>query len=88
MVESGFHRNFQRRLLVTCTWEQQAERLMIRNGLTQEQARQRIALQMPLGEKRAFATDIIDNSGVLEHTRLQVDTLFEDLDQTAWTTSH
>ncbi|MEW5976306.1 MAG: dephospho-CoA kinase [Acidobacteriota bacterium] len=75
MVESGFHRNFQRRLLVTCTWEQQ-------------QARQRIALQMPLGEKRAFATDIIDNSGTLEHTRLQVDTLFEDLDQTAWTTSH
>jgi len=56
-------------------------------GLTQEQARQRVALQMPLEEKRAVATDIIDNSGTLEHTRLLVDTLFEDLEPTAWTTS-
>ena len=87
MIESGFHRNFQRLVLVTCTMEQQAERLMTRNGLSQEQARHRIALQMPLEEKRAFATDIIDNSGTPERTRMQVDALFEDLDQTAWTTS-
>ena len=88
MIESGFHRNFQRLVLVTCTMEQQAERLMTRNGLSQEQARQRIALQMPLEEKRGFATDIIDNSGTPERTRMQVDALFEDLEQTAWTTSH
>ena len=87
MIESGFHRNFQRLVLVTCTMEQQAERLMTRNGFTQEQARQRIASQMPLEEKRAFATDIIDNSGTPERTRMQVDALFEDLEQTAWTTS-
>lgn len=87
MIESGFHRNFQRLVLVTCTMEQQAERLMTRNGLSQEQARQRIALQMPLEDKRAFATDIIDNSGTPERTRMQVDALFEDLEQTAWTTS-
>ena len=87
MIESGFHRNFQRLVLVTCTMEQQAERLMTRNGLSQEQARQRIALQMPLEEKRAFATDIIDNSGTPERTRMQVDAVFEDLEQTAWTTS-
>ena len=87
LIESGFHRNFQRLVLVTCTLEQQVERLMTRNGLTLEQARQRIALQMPLEEKRAFATDIIDNSGTPERTRMQVDALFEDLKQTAWTTS-
>ncbi len=87
MIESGFHRNFQRLVLVTCTMEQQAERLMTRNGLSQEQARHRIALQMPLEEKRAFATDIIDNSGTPERTRMQVDAVFEDLEQTAWTTS-
>lgn len=86
MIESGFHRNFQRLVLVTCTMEQQAERLMTRNGLLQDQARQRIALQMPLEEKRAFATDIIDNSGTPERTRMQVNALFEDLEQTAWTT--
>ena len=88
MIESGFHRNFRRLVLVTCTLAQQVERLMTRNGLTQEQARQRIALQMPLEQKRAFATDIIDNSGTHERTRMQVDALFEDLERTAWTTSH
>ena len=61
---------------------------MNRNGLSQEQAQQRIALQMPLEDKRVFATDIIDNSGTAENTRRQVDILFEDLERTAWTTSH
>ena len=88
MIESGFHRRFSRLVLVTCTLEQQMERLMTRNRLIEEQARQRIALQMPLEKKRAFATDIIDNSGSKERTRMQVDVLFEDLEHTAWTTSH
>jgi dephospho-CoA kinase len=88
MIESGFHRNFRRLVLVTCTLAQQVERLMTRNGLTQEQAWQRVALQMPLEEKRAFATDIIDNSGTQEGTRTQVNVLFENLERTAWTTSN
>lgn len=87
MIESGFHQHFRRLVLVVCTLEQQVERLMARNRLTEEQARQRIALQMPLAEKRAFATDIVDNSGTEEQTRIQVDALFEDLERTAWTTS-
>ena len=87
MIESGFHRNFRRLVLVTCSLTQQVERLMTRNGLTREQALQRIALQMPLEQKRGFATDIIDNSGTHERTRMQVDVLFEDLERTAWTTS-
>ena len=85
MIESGFHRNFRRLVLVTCSLAQQVERVMTRNGLTQDQAQQRIALQMPLEQKRAFATDIIDNSGTPERTRMQVDALFEDLERTAWT---
>lgn len=84
MIESGFHRDFRRLILVTCTLPQQVNRLMARNGLSHEQALQRIALQMPLDEKRAFATDIIDNSGTIEETRLQVNALFEDLERTAW----
>lgn len=88
MIESGLHHDFQRLILVTCTLEQQVGRLMNRNGLSLEQAQQRIALQMPLEDKRVFATDIIDNSGTAENTRRQVDILFEDLERTAWTTSH
>jgi len=88
MIESGYHRNFRRLVLVTCSLAQQVERLMARNGLTQEQARQRIALQMPLEQKRRFATDVIDNSGAEERTRIQVDALFEDMERTTWTASH
>jgi len=88
MIESDMHKSFQRLILVICGVEQQLERLMARNGLSLEEARQRIALQMPLEQKRAFATDIIDNSGTYEKTRMQVDALFEDLERTAWTTSH
>jgi len=87
MIESGFHRNFRRLVLVTCSLAQQVERLMSRNGLTREQALQRISLQMPLDQKRVFATDIIDNSGTHERTQMQVDALFEDLERTAWTAS-
>ncbi len=88
MIESDMHKSFQRLILVICRVEQQLERLMDRNGLSLEEARQRIASQMPLEDKRAFATDIIDNSGTLENTQRQVDALFKDLERTAWTTSH
>jgi dephospho-CoA kinase len=88
MIESGYHRNFRRLVLVTCSLAQQVERLMARNGLTQEQAQKRIALQMPLEQKRRFATDVIDNSGTEERTRIQVDALFEDMERTTWTASH
>jgi len=88
MIESGYHRNFRRLVLVTCSLAQQVERLMARNGLTQEQAQKRIALQMPLEQKRRFATDVIDNSGAEERTRIQVDALFEDMERTTWTASH
>jgi dephospho-CoA kinase len=88
MIESGYHRTFRRLVLVTCSLAQQVERLMARNGLTQEQAQKRIALQMPLEEKRRFATDVIDNSGTEERTRIQVDALFENMERTTWTASH
>lgn len=50
----------------------QLSRLMQRDGLTQEQAEQRVAAQMPLGEKRGMASHVIENSGRLEDTRRQV----------------
>lgn len=88
MIESGLHKSFQRLILVTCTLEQQVARLMGRNALSEEEARQRIGLQMPLADKVPFATDIIDNSGRMEQTLRQVDALFQDLELTVWTTLH
>ena len=56
----------------------QLRRLLERGGLTDEQARQRIAAQMPLDQKRALADHVIDNRGTPEETRRQVETIYRD----------
>lgn len=45
----------------------QLERFMKRNGYSEEESRRRIALQMPIDEKKARATWVIDNSLDLKH---------------------
>jgi dephospho-CoA kinase len=54
----------------------QLRRLQERDGLTLEEARQRIAAQMPLDEKRARADVVIDNSGSRESTQRQVEAIY------------
>jgi len=54
----------------------QQRRLIERGGLTAEEARQRIAAQMPLDEKRALADYVIDNTGRPESTRRQVEAIY------------
>jgi dephospho-CoA kinase len=54
----------------------QLRRLQERDGLSVEEARQRIAAQMPLDEKRARADVVIDNSGSRESTRRQVEAVY------------
>lgn len=49
--------------LVYAEEETQLERLMIRNKLSEKQAKDRIISQMPLGKKKKKATRIIDNNG-------------------------
>ena len=54
----------------------QLRRLNERDGLTVDEARQRIAAQMPLDEKRARADVVIDNSGSRDNTRRQVEAIY------------
>jgi dephospho-CoA kinase len=54
----------------------QLRRIQDRDGLSAEAARQRIAAQMPLDEKRARADHAIDNSGDREDTRRQVEAIY------------
>jgi len=84
MIESGFHTSFQYLILVTCTPEQQIERLRIRNGLPEGEARLRMAAQLPLVEKKSLADWVIDNSGPLEETQAQVDRLWRELTDRVW----
>lgn len=48
-------------------------RLMARNNYSEEEAKMRIASQMPLAEKIKLADVVIDNSGDLLHTKVQVE---------------
>jgi dephospho-CoA kinase len=54
----------------------QFRRLVERGGLTDDQARQRIAAQMPLDQKRNLADHVIDNRGSREETRRQVEAIY------------
>ncbi|WP_345976307.1 dephospho-CoA kinase [Sulfurimonas sp. HSL3-7] len=45
----------------------QLKRFMKRNGYSEEESKRRIASQMPIDEKKARATWVIDNSGNLKH---------------------
>ncbi len=50
---------------------------MERDGITKEEARKMVELQIPLAEKRRFADYIINNDGTREETETQVRKLFE-----------
>eukprot|EP01065_Artemidia_motanka_P011217 TRINITY_DN16029_c0_g1_i1.p2 TRINITY_DN16029_c0_g1~~TRINITY_DN16029_c0_g1_i1.p2 ORF type:complete len:232 (+),score=56.99 TRINITY_DN16029_c0_g1_i1:56-751(+) len=59
-------------LVVDVSDELQIERLVARNGYTQEHARERAAAQMPKAKKAALADYVVDNNGTRESTREQV----------------
>lgn len=78
LIENRLHEGLAGVILVSCPEDVQRARLMARNGLTEAQARERIASQMSLTQKRPFATWIIDNGGDLEATRAQVEKVISE----------
>lgn len=79
MIESGGYKRFDKLIVVWCDEEKQLERLMKRNGLTEEEALKRIKAQMPQEEKKKYADFLIDTSGSFQETREQVISVFEKL---------
>lgn len=74
IVEAGFHQNLDGLVVAWCTPEQQLARLLAR-GLSEADARRRIAAQLPVAEKLRNATEKIDCSHSIEETRRQVEAL-------------
>lgn len=64
---------------VTARPEQQLERLMQIRGLSEQDARARLAVQPSLAEWLPRVNVVIDNSGSLEHTRYQVERAWRDV---------
>lgn len=73
LIESGHADICDEVWLVTAPEESQVARLMVRNDLTDDEARKRVAAQPPLEPKIARADRIIANSGSLEQLRATVE---------------
>lgn len=82
LVEAGYHKKLDGLVVAWCKPEQQVERLRAR-GLGEEEAKRRIAAQMPVEEKLRLATEKIDCSGTMDETRKQVNDFAERLRQAA-----
>jgi dephospho-CoA kinase len=74
LIESGIHEKLDGLIVAWCSPQQQLERLVTR-GLTEAEARRRIAAQLPVEEKLRLATEKIDCTDSLEQTRRQVEAL-------------
>lgn len=77
LIECGWHQKVDEVWLVVLPVEKQIMRTMKRSGMTAEAVQARIAAQMPLDEKKKYATLVIDNSGAWEETEKQVITAWE-----------
>ena len=73
LFESKYDYMFDEVMLVYVSRQTQLQRLMNRDGITLEQAEQRIAAQLPIDEKRKLASVIIDNSGIFADTERQIE---------------
>jgi dephospho-CoA kinase len=85
LIEAGYYNSLDRLIVVWCRPEQQLERLTNARGraMSEDDARRRIAAQMPLDEKRRLASDEIDNSASIAATEKQAAELVERLKQLA-----
>jgi len=79
MIESGGYKRFDKLIVVHCRDEVQLERLMTRDGLSREQAEQRIAAQMPQEEKKKVADYLIDTSEGFEAARARTIEVYQKL---------
>ena len=79
LVESGRHRTMGALVVVAVDAETQVARVRSRDALSAEDARKRMAAQLPLAEKVAAADHVIRNDGSLDETRARVREVHERL---------
>ena len=72
MIETGSYKQYDLLIVVHCPPTIQLKRLMNRDGLSKQEADQRISSQMPVLEKIKYADYVIENSKCLSELRDQV----------------
>jgi dephospho-CoA kinase len=78
LFENGYHYLCDEIIVVTCSYENQLKRLMQRDQLPQQVAKQRINSQWPLDVKVKLANHVINSNGSIMQTREQVVKLFNN----------
>ena len=81
LIEQGYLDWFDQVWLVYVTEDTQLERLMERNALTEVQARDRLAAQMSLDEKKALVDLVLDNNSKRDHLYQQIDRALEQIER-------
>ena len=79
LIEAEMHKGLEDVILVYTPEWIQIERLIERDGITESDALLRVRSQMPIEEKKKFATIIIDNSGPTETTKKRALEVFDSL---------
>jgi dephospho-CoA kinase len=83
LLEAGADKDFDRLLVVTCNLDQKVARYAQRAGISLDEARaevqRRSAAQFSDEKKASHADYVIDNSGSIEDTTEQVDSLWAKL---------
>jgi len=82
LYEVGLDRAYAPVVVVSAPDSTRMARLCERNGLSREQAEQRLRAQLPLPEKAARAAYVIDNSGPIADTLRQADEVLAEIRRT------
>ncbi|MCC6138322.1 MAG: dephospho-CoA kinase, partial [Bdellovibrionaceae bacterium] len=79
LFEKNLQAQFNAVIVVACDKYLQIERLKTRNGFSEEEAKKRIAAQMPLSEKIAKTPHVIFNNGTLPELAKSTDAVLAKL---------
>lgn len=80
LFEKNLQGQFDQTVLVYVAPELQRQRLMARDGISQDDADRLISSQMPIDQKRPLATRVIENSGTKKDLQAQVQELVQEIE--------
>ena len=83
LFEIGYQDSVDKVVVVYAGRKNQLERMIEKRGLSLEEAQNRIGAQMPLEEKIKRADFVIQNDGLMEATRRQVEEVYRQLSEPA-----
>ena len=83
LYETGHEGDFDAVVVTACGGEEQLRRAVGRSGISEDDARRRVAAQWPLAEKVRRADFVIRTDGTLEETRRQARVVWDALQRRA-----